>query len=228
VPLSPRGVLCGTNFSIAFAKDGEDCYRPQLMPTSIGHALAGAAAAWGADLVPGDRAWRTAPAAASWYRRAGDGLTVACAALGALPDADLLFHAHRTYTHSVGAVIFVGVFAAAMAANAKRPIARVALMCAAAYGTHLLLDYFAVDRVPPRGIQALWPFSHAWYISGWDLFRGTERRHFFSLATFWINTRAALQELLILAPITLAIWLIRVKALAGFAPQLPRGDHPPQ
>jgi membrane-bound metal-dependent hydrolase YbcI (DUF457 family) len=202
------------------------------MPTSIGHALAGAAAAWGADLVPGDRAWRTAPAAASWYRRAGDGLTVACAALGALPDADLLIHAHRTYTHSVGAVIFVGivatVWASAKPANAKRPIARVALMCAAAYGTHLLLDYLAIDRVPPLGIQALWPFTRTWYISGWDLFLQTERRHFFSLATLWINTRAALQELLILAPITLAIWLIRVKALAGLAPELPRGDHPPQ
>jgi membrane-bound metal-dependent hydrolase YbcI (DUF457 family) len=201
------------------------------MPTSIGHALAGAAAAWGADLVPGNRAWRTAPATASWYRRAGNGLTVACAALGALPDADLLFHAHRTYTHSVGAVIVVGIVGAAwaaMAANTKRPIARVALMCAAAYGTHLLLDYFATDMVPPFGIQALWPFSHAWYISGWHLFRGTERRHFLSLAAIWINTRAGLQELLILAPIALAIWLIRVKALAGLAPQMPRGDHPPQ
>lgn len=202
------------------------------MPTSIGHALAGAAAAWGADLVPGDRAWRTAPAAASWYRRAGDGLTVACAALGALPDADLLIHAHRTYTHSVGAVIFVGivatVWASAKPANAKRPIARVALMCAAAYGTHLLLDYLAIDRVPPLGIQALWPFTRTWYISGWDLFLQTERRHFFSLATLWINTRAALQELLILAPITLAIWLIRVKALAGLSSEVTRGDHAAQ
>jgi membrane-bound metal-dependent hydrolase YbcI (DUF457 family) len=198
------------------------------MPTSIGHAVAGVAAAWGADLVPGNRAWRTAPASASWYRRAGNGLTLGCAALGALPDADLFFHAHRTVTHSVGAVIVVGVCAAAIAARAKRPIARVALMCAAAYATHLLLDYFAVDNVAPRGIEALWPFTRAWYISGWDVFLGTERRHFFSLATIWINTRAGLRELLILAPITLAIWLVRVKALAGLAPELTRGDHPPQ
>lgn len=222
------GMKRGRNFDPGFAIDREDCYRRPVMPTSIGHALAGAAAAWSADLVPGDRAWRTAPPSAPWYRRAGNGLTLTCAALGALPDADLLLHAHRTFSHSVGAVIVVGIVAAALAAKAKRPIARVALMCAAAYATHLLLDYFGVDPVPPMGIQALWPFSHAWYISGWDLFRQTERRHFLSLAAFWINTRAALQELLILAPIACAIWLVRVKALAGLAAEMPRRDHPAQ
>jgi membrane-bound metal-dependent hydrolase YbcI (DUF457 family) len=202
------------------------------MPTSIGHALAGVAAAWGADLVPGDRAWRTAPASASWYRRAGNGTTLTCAALGALPDADLLFHAHRTMTHSIGAVIVAGIAAyiwtAATAGPAKRHMARVALMCAAAYGTHLLLDYLAADTVPPVGIQALWPFSHAWYISGWDIFRQTARRNFFSAPTLWFNTLAGLQELLILAPIALVIWLIRVKALAGLAPEMPGGNHSPQ
>lgn len=201
------------------------------MPTSIGHALAGAAAAWSADLVPGDRAWRTAPPSASWYRRAGNGLTLTCAVLAALPDADLLLRTHRTMSHSVGAVIVVGVVGgawAALASGAKRPIARVALMCAAAYATHILLDYLAADTVSPIGIQALWPFSNGWYISGWDLFRQTERRHFFSLATIWINTLASLQELLILAPIAYGIWLVRVKALAGLAAEMPRGDHPAQ
>ena len=198
------------------------------MPTSIGHALAGAAAAWGADLVPGDRAWRSAPPPASWYQRAGNGLTLTCVLLAAVPDADLLLRTHRTFSHSVGGVIVVGVSAAVLASFSKRPIARVALMCAAAYATHLLLDYLAADTVPPIGIQALWPFSHAWYISGWDLFLQTERRHFLSLATIWINTRAALQELFIIGPIALALWLVRVKALARLAAQMPGGDHPPQ
>ena len=195
------------------------------MPTSIGHALAGATAAWGADLVPGERAWRTAAPRASWFRRAGDGLTVVCALLGVLPDADLLFHAHRSYSHSIGAVMVVGLFAAAIAAYAGRPIARVALMCAAAYGTHLLLDWMAVDNSPPRGIQALWPFSTAWYIAGWDLFPGTERRQFLSWETVRTNGLAGLYELAILLPIAAAIWLVRVKALAGLAAQLSGGHH---
>jgi len=198
------------------------------MPTSIGDGLAGVAAAWTADLVPGDRAWRTAPASASWYRRAGNGLTLACAVLAALPDVDLLVHAHRTFTHSIGAMIIVGLIAGALAAKSDRPVVRVSLMCAAAVGTHVLLDYLAVDPMPPFGIQALWPFTRGWYISGWNLFLETERRHFFTVASIAVNARAVMRELAILAPIALAIWLVRVKALAGLASKLPGGHHPPQ
>ena len=108
------------------------------VPSPIGHALAGLAAAWAVDLVPGDRAWRTAPASASWSQRAGDGLTAACVVLGAAADIDLLFVTHRTVTHSVGAVILVALFAATLAANAHRPVLRVASMCAAAYATRVL------------------------------------------------------------------------------------------
>ncbi len=196
------------------------------MPTSIGHALAGVAAAWAADVMPGRRAWRTAPPAAPWFQRAGNGLTLACATLAVLPDADLLFHTHRSYSHSIGAVMAVALVAAGTAARRDRPIARVAAMCAAAYATHLLLDWLSVDVVQPRGIQALWPFTSQWYISEWNLFRQTERRGFLSLPTIWMNTQAALQELLILAPITAAIWLVRVKALARLATELPGRDHP--
>jgi len=198
------------------------------MPSSVGHALAGAAAAWTADLVPGDRAWRTAPPTASWYRRAGDGLTLACAVLAAIPDADLLFHFHRTFSHSVGAVMIAGVAAAAWAVRRRAPVLRVALMCAAAYGTHIVLDWLAADTLPPYGLQALWPFSSGWFISGWDLFPQTERRRFLSAATMWVNTKAMAQELAILVPVVWLIWLVRVKALARLAAQVSRGNHPPQ
>ena len=150
------------------------------MPSPIGHALAGVAAAWTVDLFPGDRVWRTAPASASWFKRAGNGLTLSCAALGAAPDLDLLFSTHRTGTHSLAAVVFVGLIAAVLAANAGRPVARVALMCASAYATHLLLDWLGADTYPPFGIQAFWPFSHEWFISGTDLFRQTARQQVFT------------------------------------------------
>ena len=204
------------------------------MPSPIGHALAGVAVAWAADLVPGDRAWRTAggqtvsdPVWHRWYRRAGGGLTLICAGLGAAPDLDILLVPHRTVTHSLLAMLVVGVLTAALAANAGRPVARIALMCAAAYGSHLFLDWLGADNYPPRGIPLLWP-SQEWYISGIDLFRQTARLRIFTRGPMLTNVRAILQEIAILAPTVLALWLVRVKALARLAPQMPRRDHPAQ
>ena len=131
-------------------------------------------------------------------------------------------------THSIGAVLFVGLFAAALAANARRPIARVALMCAAAYGSHLLLDWLGTDFYPPRGIQLLWPINSDWYISGTDVFRQTARLHLFTRPVIMTNLRAIVQEIAILGPTVVALWLVRVKALAGLAPQVARRDHPAQ
>jgi membrane-bound metal-dependent hydrolase YbcI (DUF457 family) len=197
------------------------------MPSPIGHALAGVAVAWTADLVPGNRAWRR-PRAGTWYQRAGGGLTVICAALGAAPDLDLAFTVHRTATHSVGAVMVVAVVAAALAAGAGRPVARVTSMCAAAYASHLLLDWLGADFYPPRGIQLMWPFNDEWYISGIDLFRQTARLRILTRGPMLTNVRAILQELAILGPVVAALWLVRVKTLAGFAAKLPGRDHPPQ
>jgi membrane-bound metal-dependent hydrolase YbcI (DUF457 family) len=200
------------------------------MPTPIGHALAGVAAAWIADFVPGDRAWRTAAPSASWYERAGHGLTLACALLAVAPDIDLVWlpwypRQHRTVTHSIGAVMVVGLFAAAIGVNKHRPAARLAVMCAAAYATHLLLDWLGVDNYPPRGVQALWPFSDAWFISDLNLFRQTARRQLLTLPVIRSNLLAIAQEIAILLPILAALWLVRVKALAGLPTELARRDH---
>src|SRR5438552_3036993 len=75
------------------------------MPSPIGHALGGVIVAWIADLMPG-RPDRGAGNPAAISR-----LSLACAGLAALPDADLLLPiAHRTVTHSLGAVVAVGLF----------------------------------------------------------------------------------------------------------------------
>jgi len=198
------------------------------MPSPIGHALAGIAAAWIVDLVPGSRAWRTAPPSASWYQRAGGGLTICCAVAAAAPDLDLLIHQHRTFTHSIGATIAVGVLAGALAARRSRPVVRVALMCAAAYGTHVLLDWLGTDNAPPYGIQALWPFSTGWYLSHLDIFGPTERRAFLGAHAIRQNTTTVLREIAILGPAVWGIWLVRVKALAGLSTEQSRGDHPPE
>jgi membrane-bound metal-dependent hydrolase YbcI (DUF457 family) len=198
------------------------------MPSPIGHALAGMAATWVADLIPGRRAWRTAPESAAWLQRAGNGFTLICAGLAASPDLDLLTKSHRMVTHSLGAVVVVALVAAVFAASIRRPVGRVAAMCAAAYGTHLLLDWMCVDNYPPRGVQLLWPFTATWYISNWDVFRQTARNDLLTPAVIRTNVLAVSQELAILLPLLAAVWLIRVKALAGLATEMARGDHSPQ
>jgi inner membrane protein len=161
------------------------------MPSPIGHAIAGVAVAWA-----GDR--RLAPV---------------CAGLAALPDADLLLPGfHRTYTHSVTAVLVVTIVAAAVTGKVTRW--RTALVCGAAYASHLLLDWLGADSHPPFGIQLLWPFSDRWFISGWDVFRETARQHFFEPAIVHQNALAVAQELTILLPLAALVWLVRVKPAA--------------
>ncbi len=182
------------------------------MPSSVGHALAGLATAWTADLVPRSRT-APAPSSASLYRRAGGGLAVASVVLAAIPDIDLVWHVHRTFTHSVTAALIVGAVAAVVARGRTLPIRRVAVVCACAYATHLLLDWMAADTLPPYGIELLWPFSNRFFISGWDVFLQTERRHFFSVATIETNLRTIAVEVAILLPIVVAVWLVRERRM---------------
>jgi membrane-bound metal-dependent hydrolase YbcI (DUF457 family) len=183
------------------------------MPSPVGHALGGLAIAWAADLLPGRPI--SSPRVA-----------LACMSLAALPDADLLLPVvHRTVTHSLGAVVAVGLLMIVAAAVTGEVTAKIALTCVAAYASHLLLDWLAVDQSAPRGIQLLWPFSSTWFISGWDVFRGTERRHFFRLTTMHQNLVTIVREIAILAPVVGALWLVRVKAATRLAAEMPRGDH---
>ncbi len=198
------------------------------MPSPFGHALGGVAAAWLVDLIPGDRRGRSAPEAASWFDQAGDGLTAICAALAISPDLDLAFRTHRTVTHSVGAALVVGLIAAAIASRKGRPVLRVAFMCAGAYGSHVLFDWLAADRYLPYGLQALWPFSGQWFISGWDIFAQTERRNLLTLPSMTQNARAIGRELVLLGPIVALLWLVRVKTLARLAAQMSGRHHSAQ
>src|SRR5262245_26628801 len=103
------------------------------MPTPIGHMLAGVATAWSAE--PPQRK----------HRLGLSPLTRACALLAALPDADLVYPpVHRTFSHSLGAALVVAIIAAAVTRWVTRRGAaalRMALVCGAAYGSHVLLDW---------------------------------------------------------------------------------------
>jgi membrane-bound metal-dependent hydrolase YbcI (DUF457 family) len=194
------------------------------MASPIGHALAGLAVAWGADLRSPNR---SAP-------RTGTALTLTCVALAAAPDLDLLITGfHRTATHSLLSVVLVALVAALITARASRAqarpsghVVRVAVLCAVAWASHIGVDWISADLSNPQGMQILWPFADTWFISGWDIFPGTERRRLLSGPSLRLNALALVTELVVMAPILLGIWLVRVKAPAGLSSELACSDHP--
>jgi inner membrane protein len=178
------------------------------VPTPVGHALGGLACGWllgpaPAAASPGEGGSPIARLRANW-RRAG-----AFAILGALPDIDLLFHAHSTYTHSLGAALLVAIVVWPFVGT------RMALAGGAAWASHVLLDWLGVDTSPPYGITALWPFSSAYYYSALDWFPAVDRRYW--LPGFWWNDlKAVTWELIVLIPITLIVlWLRRPRLRAS-------------
>ena len=92
-------------------------------------------------------------------------------ALGMAPDLDLLVGAHSTYTHSLGAVVLTAIAALVWT---RRP--RLAVACAAAVASHVLLDWLGSDTTPPLGIMALWPLTREFYQSHAFLFMAISRR----------------------------------------------------
>jgi membrane-bound metal-dependent hydrolase YbcI (DUF457 family) len=102
------------------------------------------------------------------------GLLAAAVLLANGPDLDfvpgiLLGHPgafHRGITHTVLAVVVVAAAVALGARLAGRRGWRAAAAWAGAvYASHLVLDFFTVDAVPPYGARFLWPFSDAYYLS---------------------------------------------------------------
>ena len=140
------------------------------MSSPVGHALAGYAVG---ALIAG-------PADEPGTHKLGTrGRILLFPALGCLPDIDFLFGSHSTYTHSIGAVMAVAVAAAV----AFRLDWRLVMACAAAYGSHLLLDWLGNDTSPPIGIMVLWPFDNGYYQVPVPIFMPVSRRYW--LPNFW-------------------------------------------
>ncbi len=168
------------------------------MPSPIGHALAGLAVAWTTEAAAPDVCGRSPRRCLAFE--------AACLVAAAAPDADLLWRAHRTVTHSVTATAAVALVAAVVALRTRRPLVPVVLACAAAHASHILLDWLGADTHSPYGVQFLWPFSHRWFISGLDWFPETARRDLFARATILQNLRAAAHEAILLGPIAWLAW----------------------
>ena len=174
------------------------------MPSPVGHALAGVAAAWliggrlphgvhGTFFLPFSR--RTPAPSIDLTGRRMEIVLFGAAAIA--PDLDLLFGTHSTYTHSIGAVLIV--FALTMAVAGVRQW-RIALGVAAAWGSHILLDWVGSDTSPPIGIMALWPFDSGYYQSSLSIFDAISRRYWLPDQFVIGNLRATLKEILILGP----------------------------
>jgi membrane-bound metal-dependent hydrolase YbcI (DUF457 family) len=188
------------------------------MASPIGHALAGLAVVWGADI-------RLASRLAG---RTGTALTLTCVALAAAPDLDLLVSGfHRTATHSLLSVVLVAAVAALIAWRTGR-VVRVAALCALAWASHIAVDWISVDSSNPQGLQILWPFADTWFISGWNVFPGTERRRLLSEPSLRQNALALVIELAVMVPILLGLRLVRVKTPAGLSSELACSNHPPK
>jgi inner membrane protein len=170
----------------------------ELMPTPIGHVLAGVAVALATDTVS-PSLWRPVSF------KTGMAML---AALAALPDLDLIYPAiHRAFTHSVGSIVLVTIIGAVVTGwvTGRRSIG-IGVLCGVAWASHLVMDWLGVDPNPPFGIKALWPFSDGWFISSLQIFPGTERRQVFSAAAFATNFYAVAVEIAILTPVVVALW----------------------
>jgi inner membrane protein len=158
----------------------------------MGHAIGGAAVGW---LVSRRHAADSKP-------RAAVSRSTLFAALGVAPDLDLLFGTHSTYSHSVGAAGLAGLIA--LTASRTHDL-RFALACAAAWASHILLDWLGADSTPPLGIMALWPFTREFYQSPWPVFMAISRRYW--LPEFYAyNAVAVLREIAILGPLAVFVW----------------------
>ncbi|MEO0985467.1 MAG: metal-dependent hydrolase [Cyanobacteria bacterium J06639_14] len=174
------------------------------MATPIGHTLAGYL---GYQLMPSPKH------SLSQVRLWG------AIALANLPDLDFLpgllmgnaFAFHRRGSHTIIAALLVGSLVALSLRLARRwgtqvpKFSNVSLWqwgvwATAVYLGHLCLDFLMADRIPPYGLQLLWPFSDVFFIAPIALIPGFN----FEAIVSWHNLAVVGIEIVWLVPM---IWL---------------------
>ena len=157
------------------------------MPSPVGHALGGAIVA----------------SALGTIGAAGTLGTVVLAAVA--PDIDLLWGRHDMETHSLGAAILAGLIVLAWKRSPRLAIAVTLAWC-----THILFDWLGSDDTPPLGVMALWPLNSKFYFANAFVFDAISRRYW--LDNFIAhNVWAVIKEVVMLAPLALAVRIWRLK-----------------
>jgi membrane-bound metal-dependent hydrolase YbcI (DUF457 family) len=153
------------------------------MPSPIGHALGGVAAAWA--IVP----------------RKNFNAAAALAAAALAPDLDLLVGDHRGISHSFGAAVIAGAVAwVAVTLTRQHDASRWCAAVTLAWGSHIVLDWLSNDTRPPIGVMALWPITRDYYKASIEIFPAVSRR--WGDTRFWqYNIYAAVVEVLIMTPL---------------------------
>lgn len=154
-------------------------------------------------------------------------LAIACGLLAAAPDLDFLVHAHRTYTHSIGATLLVCLAVALWCRATRWPVLSTTLLCGIAYGSHIPLDWLASSELRSPGVMALWPWSVA-YFKGYGLFAIPEWRLWPLDRFIWKNTVYMVTEQIVFVPLLVGVWWLRWRAvgsgvLAGRRRRTPEG-----
>lgn len=172
------------------------------MPSPVGHAVAGLIVALASERRVSARLKTRPGLQVPWT------LFLVCMFLAVLPDIDFIYPPfHRGPTHSIGAAAFVMLVVAGVTERITgRANWRIAAVCGLAYFSHVVMDWLAEEPAVSSGVSALWPLSDRMFISGWNLFRSTERINLLGPVQFAHNLRTLAQELILLGPIL--FWLL--------------------
>lgn len=195
---SPRPGVAADN-NIAHVPATENLH---LMPTPIGHALAGAII------------YKSLPTT----QKTTAALLIAVLFFALLPDVDFLFgfpvgdpnRCHHYFTHSLFFVLVAGVAGGIIYAKLRggRSLIYSAIFASAGI-SHVILDLLAVDKRAPFGCPVFWPFSNKYFISPVLLFsdvsRVSDSRLFLQSLFNRHNLATVGVELLVLTPILIYI-----------------------
>jgi membrane-bound metal-dependent hydrolase YbcI (DUF457 family) len=130
---------------------------------------------------------------------------------GSMADADFLVAyytkvpelQHHFFTHSIFFTLVIGVATYLfLRIFLQEKVLRSALILTAAYGSHLILDYFTHDGSPPIGIPLFWPFTDLHFVAAVDIFLSIHRGSMQALFGAH-NFTALFREALILGPVAL-------------------------
>ena len=133
---------------------------------------------------------------------------------GSMADADFLVAyytkipelQHHFFSHSIFFTLAIGaVTYLLLRALIHTGVFRTALLLMAAYGSHLLLDYFTHDGSPPIGIPLLWPITDTHFVAPVELFLSIHRGSLQALLGPH-NFTALFREALILGPVAALVY----------------------
>ena len=108
------------------------------MPTPVGHAIGGLAAAFLTN-------------AAARRPRLTIAVALSSVALAVAPDLDIIAGWHRAHTHSIAAIAAVGLIAWLVLRTRTTDALPPTMALTAAFASHSLLDLLGKDTSPPRG-----------------------------------------------------------------------------